>query len=112
MRLGWPTAMDRIPGIFSVAQTGEILAVRAPREGKEWMRNNPSQDVQRWAMMNSTIAVLSASKESRERAILEQLDSLVQPTQFLEYLRKTMPMSDVQLDMITSRCFTKVARRR
>jgi hypothetical protein len=33
---------------------------------------------------------------------LEQFESLVQPTQFLEHLRKTMSMSESQLNMVTS----------
>jgi hypothetical protein len=33
---------------------------------------------------------------------LEQFESLVQPTQFLEYLQKTMPMTEAQLDMVTA----------
>jgi uncharacterized membrane protein YgcG len=33
--------------------------------------------------------------------MLEQFEALVQPTQFLEHLRKTMPMTEAQLDMIT-----------
>jgi hypothetical protein len=33
--------------------------------------------------------------------MLEQFEALVQPTQFLEHLRKTMLMTKAQLDMIT-----------
>jgi uncharacterized membrane protein YgcG len=42
--------------------------------------------------------------------MLEQLESLVQPTQFLEYLRKTMPMSEDQLDMIKTMHDTMMRR--
>jgi uncharacterized membrane protein YgcG len=99
----WPEMpADCVPGIFSFSQTGEILTVWAPRKGKEWMRLNPRHDAQRWAALNSQLAVLAGSRVAHNKTMLEQLESLVQPTQFLEYLRKTMPMTDSQLDMVTS----------
>jgi hypothetical protein len=93
---------DRIQGVFSIAQSGEILTVRAPRDGEDWMRLNPRQEEQRWSALNAQIAVLSLAKVAADQTTLEQFESLVQPTQFLEYLRKTMPMSEAQLDMITA----------
>jgi hypothetical protein len=93
---------DRIPGIFAVAQTGEILTLQAPRRGEEWMRLNPLQDEQRWARHNSTMAYLSSSRIASDKMTLDQFESLVQPIQFLEHIRKRMPMSDGQLDMMTS----------
>jgi hypothetical protein len=78
------------------------LTVWAPRNGEEWwMRLNQREDDQRWALLNSTMAVLSASKTMQDRMMLKQFEALVQPTQFLEHLRKTMPMTKAQLDMIT-----------
>jgi hypothetical protein len=65
------------------------------------MRLNQREDDQRWALLNSTMAVLSASKTTQDRMMLEQFEALVQPTQFLEHLRKTMPMTEAQLNMIT-----------
>jgi hypothetical protein len=78
------------------------LTVRAPREGEEWMRANAREDEQRWAVLNSAMAVLSSSKTTPDRMMLDQYEALVQPTQFLEHLRKTMPMSEAQLDMVSS----------
>jgi hypothetical protein len=66
------------------------------------MRLNQLKDEQRWGLLNATIAVLEASKTTPDRMMLEQFEALVQPTQFLEYLRKTMPMTESQLDMITT----------
>jgi hypothetical protein len=107
----WPEfPVDRVPGIFSVAQTGEILTVRAPRDGEEWMRSNPRQEEQRWSVLNSQIAVLSASRTASDRMMLDQFESLVQPTQFLEHLRKTMPMNEAQLDMVTTMHETMATR--
>jgi hypothetical protein len=98
----WPKlAADCVPGLFLLSQY-DVLTVWAPREGEEWMRLNPRHDKQRWAVLNSQIAVLSGSKVNADKMMLEQLESLVQPTQFLEYLRKTMPMSEDQLNMITT----------
>jgi hypothetical protein len=74
------------------------------------MRLNPRHDEQRWAVLNSQIAVLAGSKLNTDKMMLEQLDLLVQPTQFLEYLRKTMPMSEDQLDMITTMHDTMIQR--
>jgi hypothetical protein len=93
---------NRIQRVFSIAQSGEILTVRAPRDGKDWMRLNPRQEEQRWSALNARIAVLSSTKVAADRTTLEQFELLVQPTQFLEYLRKTMPMSEAQLNMITA----------
>jgi uncharacterized membrane protein YgcG len=93
-----------------LSQYGDVLIVRAPREGEEWMQLNPRHDEQRWAVLNSQIAVLVGSKVNTDKMMLEQLDSLVQPTQFLEYLRKTMPMSEDQLDMITTMHNTMMRR--
>jgi hypothetical protein len=60
----WPVLpADQAQGIFLFAQTGEILTVRAPLDGEEWMRLNQRKDDQRWALLNSTMAVLSASKD-------------------------------------------------
>jgi hypothetical protein len=53
-------------------------------------------------MFNATMLVLGSSRVQADRIMLEQLDSLVQPTQFLEFLRKTMPMNNAQLDMISA----------
>jgi hypothetical protein len=94
--------VDRAQGIFSIVQTGEILTVRAPYDGEDWMRLNQREDEQRWGLLNTTIAVLAASKTTPDRMMFEQLEALLQPTQFLEYLRKTMPMTESQLDMITT----------
>jgi hypothetical protein len=66
------------------------------------MRLNQREDEQRWGLLNTTIAVLAASKTTPDRMMFEQLEALLQPTQFLEYLRKTMPMTESQLDMITT----------
>jgi hypothetical protein len=66
------------------------------------MRLNPRQEEQSWASLNSQIAFLSNSRVQNDRMTLEQFESLVQPTQFLEYLRKTMPMTEAQLDMVTA----------
>lgn len=99
----WPELPgDRIPGAFAVAQTGEILTVRGPRDGEDWLRQNQRQDEQRWSVLNSTIAVLSASRNMADRTMLEQFQSLVQPTQFLEHIRRTLPMSETHLDMIST----------
>jgi hypothetical protein len=64
--------MDRAQGIFSIAQTGEILTVRAPRDGEDWMRLNQRQDEQRWGLLNATIEVLAVSKTTPDRMMLEQ----------------------------------------
>jgi hypothetical protein len=84
--------------------------VRAPRDGQDWMRYNPRQDEQRWSILNSTIAVLAASKNQPECMMLEQFESLVQPTQFLEFICKTVPLSDANLDMVTSMHETMLRR--
>jgi uncharacterized membrane protein YgcG len=73
-----------------------------PRDGEEWMTLNPRHDKQRWSVLNSMIAVLSASRVVTDRTMLEQFEALVQPTHFLEFLGKTMPMSETHLDMVTS----------
>jgi hypothetical protein len=93
---------DCVPGLFLFSQTGEVFTVRAPRDGEEWMALNPQQDQQRWAALNAQLAVSSSSPVYQDRTNLEQLESLVQPTQFLEHLRKTMPMSEAQLDMVST----------
>jgi hypothetical protein len=77
------------------------LTVQAPHDGADWMRLNHREDDQRWALLNSTIAVLSASKTTPDRMMLEQFEALVQPRQFLEHVGKMMPMNEAQLDMIT-----------
>jgi hypothetical protein len=46
------------------------------------------------------MAVLASSKTTPDRMMLDQLEALVQPTQFLEHLRKTMPMTEGKLDMV------------
>jgi hypothetical protein len=44
----WPDLpSDRIQGIFAFSQAGELLAVRAPRDGEDWMSLNPRHDEQR-----------------------------------------------------------------
>jgi hypothetical protein len=65
------------------------------------MRLNPREDEQRWSMFNATMLVLGSSRVQADRVMLEQFDSLVQLTQFLEFLRKTMPMN-AQLDMVSA----------
>jgi hypothetical protein len=99
----WPELPgDRVPGVFSISQTGEILTIRLPREGEEWMKANQREDQQRWGLLNSTMAILASSKTTPDRMMLDQLEALVQPTQFLEHLRKTMPMTEGQLDMVSA----------
>jgi hypothetical protein len=99
----WPILpTDRDPGVFSIAQTGQILTIQGPREGEEWTRLNSREDEQRWSMFNVMMLVLGSSRVQADRIMLEQLDSLVQPTQFLEFLWKTMPMNNAQLDMISA----------
>jgi hypothetical protein len=99
----WPDLpSDRIQGIFAFSQAEELLTVRAPRDGEVWMRLNPHHDKQRWSVFNSTITVLTASRLATDRAMLDQFESLVQPIQFLEQFRRTMPMTEIQLDMLTS----------
>jgi hypothetical protein len=67
------------------------------------MRCNPRKEEQRWCQWNLQIAMMSAGKDRMDKGVLEQFKSLVQPTpQFLEHLRKTMPMSESQLNMMTS----------
>jgi hypothetical protein len=98
----WPELpADRLQGVFSISQTGEILTVRAPRDGEDWMRLNQREEDQRWAVLNATMAVLASAKTTNEK-MMEQFEALVQPTQFLEHLRKTMPMTEAQLDMVTT----------
>jgi hypothetical protein len=45
---------------------------------------------------------LTVLKTTPDRMMLDQLEALLQPTQFLEHLRKTMPTSEAQLDMVTA----------
>jgi hypothetical protein len=66
------------------------------------MRASPREDQQRWGLLNSTMAVLASSKTTPDRMMLDQLEALVQPTQFLEHLRKTMPMTEGQLDIVSA----------
>jgi hypothetical protein len=89
-------------GIFSFLQSGEVLTVRAPRNGEDWMKLNPREDDQRWGAINAAMAVLAASKTTPDRMMLEQYEALVQPTQFIKLLSKTMPMTEAQLDMFTT----------
>jgi hypothetical protein len=42
--------------------------------------------------------------------MLEQFEALVQPIQFLDYIRKTMPMSETHLNMVTSMHETMMRR--
>jgi hypothetical protein len=99
----WPDLpADRLQGVFSISQTGEILTVRAPRDGEDWMRLNQREENQRWAVLNATMAVLASPKTTNEKMMLEQFEALVQPTQFLQHLRKTMPMTEAQLNMVTT----------
>jgi hypothetical protein len=48
------------------------------------------------------MAVLASSKTTPYRMMLDQLEALVQTTQFLEHLRKTLPMTEGQLDMVSA----------
>jgi hypothetical protein len=99
----WPElAADCVPGMFSFLQTGEMLTVRVPQDREEWMVHNPRQDEQIWSGINSQISVLLASRVAADKTTLEQLKLLVQPTQFLERLRKIMPMSEFQLNLVTT----------
>jgi hypothetical protein len=66
------------------------------------MRLNPQEDKQHWSMFNAKMSVLGSSRFQADRIMLEQLDSLVQQTQFLEFLPKTMPMNNTQRDMISA----------
>jgi hypothetical protein len=108
----WPSLpRDRIPGIFAFSQIGEILTVCATRDGENWMRLNAREEEQRWNILNSTMAVLSTSRKTKDRSTLEQFQSLVQPTQFLEQVRRTWPMSETQLDAVTSTVHEMMLRR-
>jgi hypothetical protein len=91
-------------GIFSFSQSVEVLTVRAPRNGEDWMKLNRREDDQRWGAINAAMAVLASSKTTpdTDRMMLEQYEALVQPTQFIKLLRKTMPMTEAQLDMFTT----------
>jgi hypothetical protein len=93
---------DRMQSMFSFLQSGEVVTVRAPRDGEDWMKLNPREDDQRWGAINAAMAVLASSKTTPVRMMLEQYEALVQPTQFIELLRKTMPMTKAQLDMFTT----------
>jgi hypothetical protein len=66
------------------------------------MKLNPREDDQRWGAINAAMAVLASSKSTPDRMMLEQYEALVQPTQFIKLLRKTMPMTEAQLDMFTT----------
>jgi hypothetical protein len=68
-------------------QTGEILTVRAPREGEEWMRSSAREEEQRWAVLNSQMAVLTVWRTTPDMMMLDQLEPLVQLTQVLEHLQ-------------------------
>jgi hypothetical protein len=59
---------------------------------------NPRQDEQRWSIFNATIAFLTSSKTPLDRAMPDQFELLVQPIQFLEQFRRSMPMTEIQLD--------------
>jgi hypothetical protein len=61
---------DRVPGVFGLAQTGEILTVQKPREGEEWMTLNPRQDEQQWRVHNCTMAVLAPLPLPQSRTTL------------------------------------------
>jgi hypothetical protein len=76
--------------------------VRATRDCEDWMSLNAREKEQRWNIFTSTMAVLSTSRKMKDRLTLEQLQSLVQPTQFLQQVRRTCPMSETQLDAVTS----------
>jgi hypothetical protein len=89
-------------GIFSFVQSGEVLTVRAPCNGEDWMKLNRREDTQRWGAINAAMAVLAASKTTPDRMMLEQYEALVQPTRFIELLRKTMTMTEAQMDMFTT----------
>jgi hypothetical protein len=66
------------------------------------MRLNQREEDQRWAVLNATMAVLASAKTTNKKMMLEQFEALVQPMQFLEHLRKTMTMTEAQLDMVTT----------
>jgi hypothetical protein len=89
-------------GVFSFSQTGEVLTVRAPSDGEDWMKLNPREDDQRWGAINAAMAMLASSQTTPDRMMLEQYEALVQPTQFIELLPKTMTMSEAHLDMFTT----------
>jgi hypothetical protein len=59
------------------------------------MKLSQREDDQRWAL-------LASSKTTPDRMMLEQYETLVQPTQFIAQIRKTMPMSEIHLDMFTT----------
>jgi hypothetical protein len=45
----WPVLPgDRMQGIFSFSHSGEMLTLRALRDGEDWMKLNPREDDQRW----------------------------------------------------------------
>jgi uncharacterized membrane protein YgcG len=102
--------INRVSSFYAIAQSREILTIRTPRDGEEWMALNLRHGEQRWSVLNLMIAVLSASRVVTDRTMLEQFEALVQPTQFLEFLRKTMPISETHLDMVTSMHETMMRR--
>jgi hypothetical protein len=53
------------------------------------MRANGREDEQRWAVLNSKMAVLASSKTTPDKMMLDQFEALVEHTQMLEHLRKT-----------------------
>jgi hypothetical protein len=64
----WPILPgDRMQGIFSFLQSGEVLTVRAPRDAEDWMKLNPREDDQRWGAINAAMAVLASSKTTPDR---------------------------------------------
>jgi hypothetical protein len=83
----WPILPgDRMQCIFSFSQSGEVLTVRAPRDGSNWIKLNPREDDQRWGAINVAMAVLASSKTTPDRMMLKQYEALVQPTQWDGYL--------------------------
>jgi hypothetical protein len=68
----WPVLPgDRMQGVFSFSQTGEVLTVRAPRDGEDWMKLSQREDDQRWGAINAAMAVLASSKTTLDRMMLE-----------------------------------------
>jgi hypothetical protein len=93
-------SIKRVAGFYAIPSLGR--SSRSGCQETEWMTLNPRHDKQRWSVLDSMIAVLSASRVVTDRTMLEQFEALVQPTHFLEFLGKTMPMSETHLDMVTS----------
>jgi hypothetical protein len=93
----------RVPALPLPVQPYEVQAASSwVTNSEDWMKLNPREDDQRWGAINAAMAVLASSKTTPDRMMLEQYKALVQPTQFIELLPKTMPMSEAHLDMFTT----------